>query len=395
MYELYFNLRVKPFELLPDPNFIYLAKSHKKALTYLNYGIREKAGFILLTGDVGSGKTTLIRNLLEKHNENLILAKVFNTSVNSEQLLAMVNDDFGIPVSGKDKIALLRDLNDFLIRQFAAGHQPVLIIDEAQNLSSELLEEIRMLSNLETSSSKLLQIIMVGQPELREILASQELLQLRQRISINCHLAPLTPEETKKYILHRLEVAGNAEAVEFEEEAAALIYRYSHGIPRLINIICDFLMLAAYAEETRIISCELARDVIGDLDFENHFWSVTPAINLEPVPQAMTAGAAPTNMDTGIKPMISEILNRIDAIEKDISVASVRQPAPSTDEHMKKLESLIKGHLDRTDCRLNELARHLGEMKQRIERNLTASGHNDPAKTGIIRRMLGYNLLNK
>ena len=273
MYETYFNLRVKPFELVPDPHFIFLSKSHKKALSFLTYGIQERSGFILLTGEVGSGKTTLIRDLYNKHYERVVLAKIFNTCVTSEQLLAMINDDFGLPVQGKDKVTLIRDLNNFLVEQYACGNQPILIIDEAQNLGADLLEEIRMLSNLETDDSKLLQIILVGQPELRTILAAPELMQLRQRININCHIQALNRQETAQYILHRLDVAGNADAVEFPAETLDYIFQFSKGIPRLINIICDFLMLSAFAEETRTISIDMVREIIGDLDFENHFWS--------------------------------------------------------------------------------------------------------------------------
>jgi general secretion pathway protein A len=146
MYEDYFNLKTKPFELLPNPEFLFLSRSHKRAVTYLDYGIRERAGFILLTGEVGSGKTTIVRDLINKLEDSVILSKVFNTSVDSSQLLAMVNNDFGIPVQGKDKVALLRDLNEFLIDQYAKGNKPTLIIDEAQNLTPKILEEIRMLS---------------------------------------------------------------------------------------------------------------------------------------------------------------------------------------------------------------------------------------------------------
>ena len=267
MYESFFDLKVKPFELLPDPKFIYFSKSHKKALTYLDYGIRERAGFILLTGEVGSGKTTLIRDLLDKHYEKTVLAKIFNTRVTSDQLLAMINDDFGLSTQGKDKITLMRDLNGFLVEQYGCGNQPILIIDEAQNLNADLLEEVRMLSNLETSDSKLLQIILVGQPELRTTLAAPELRQLRQRIGINCHLQALNREETAHYIMHRLEVAGNVAAVEFPSESIDIIYNYSKGIPRLINLICDFLMLSAFAEEMRIISVDMVIEVVGDLDF--------------------------------------------------------------------------------------------------------------------------------
>ncbi len=272
MYEAFFNLTQKPFDLLPDPDFLFMSSSHKKALSYLDYGIRERVGFILLTGEVGSGKTTLIRNLIKKNLSNVILSKIFNTRVDSEQLIAMINDDFGLSIQNKDKITLLRDLNTFLIEQFIKGNQPVLIIDEAQNLNQDLLEEIRMLSNLETDSAKLLQIILVGQPELRNTLASATLVQLRQRISINCHIQPLNRSEIEHYILHRLEKAGDRDAASFSPETIDIIFTYSRGIPRLINIICDFILLAAFAEETRNIDAALVQDIIGDLDFEYHYW---------------------------------------------------------------------------------------------------------------------------
>lgn len=277
MYEKFFELEKKPFELVPNPEFLFLSKSHKKAIVYLDYGLKEHAGFILVTGEVGSGKTTIVRNLLKNLDDTVTLSKVFNTKVTSEQLIAMVNDDFGLDTAHKDKITLLRELTDFLIDQHAAGRWPTLIIDEAQNLSGELLEEVRMLSNLETDTSKLLQIILVGQPELRKTLAQPELRQLRQRISISCHLMPLSRQETEDYIFHRLEIAGNRNAVSFDEGSIDIIYSFSRGIPRLVNIICDFLMLSAFAEETRRMTKELVQEVIGEIEIENAYWNdVTP-----------------------------------------------------------------------------------------------------------------------
>lgn len=272
MYESFFQLRVKPFELLANPDFLFLSMAHKKALTYLDYALRERAGFMLLTGEIGSGKTTLIRELLRRHNDSIILAKISNTNVTSDQLLAMVADDFGLQADAGEKTVLLRVLNEFLIEQYARGTKPVLVIDEAQNLSLEALEEVRMLSNLEADSGKLLQIILVGQPELRQKLASPGLMQLRQRIGFSCHLPPLTQAEVGEYIMHRLQVAGNRDAVTFSSEALEMVGRYSKGIPRLINIICDFLLLSAFGGEIRYISGALASDVIGEIDFEHNFW---------------------------------------------------------------------------------------------------------------------------
>ena len=313
MYESYFNLKMKPFELLPNPELIYMSKAHKRAISYLDYGISERAGFILLTGEVGSGKTTIIRNLVKKNLHNLVLSKVFNTNVNSDQLIAMINDDFGLPVQNKDKITMLKELNDFLIDQFRKGNQPVLIIDEAQNLPLDLLEEIRMLSNLETDSAKLLQIILVGQPELRNTLASASLMQLRQRISVNCHIQPLTIIETEEYIMYRLEKAGGRDAVTFSENTIDVIFKYSRGIPRLINIICDFLLLSAYAEQTTVINSEMVRDITGDLDFDNHFWGSVPASS-PAEPPAVNNSSVEIKFGEQMHKIISDINERLDRL---------------------------------------------------------------------------------
>ncbi len=301
MYEHFFNLRIKPFELVPNPEFIFFSRSHKKAMTYLDYGIKEKIGFILLTGEVGSGKTTIIRSLLKGLNNKVRLSKIYNTKVSSGQLLAMVNEDFGLRVDGKDKITLLRELNDFLIEQYTNDYQSILIIDEAQNLTPELLEEIRLLSNLETDRFKLLQIILVGQPELRKMLSQPEMRQLRQRLNISCRIYPLTKEETEEYVLHRLEIAGNREAVHFQDGTMALIYNFSRGTPRLINIICDFLLLSAFVEERKEITVDMVKEVIGEVETEHRYWT-------DEAPEAYF----PANQDT-----LKEIVNRIGTIEEE------------------------------------------------------------------------------
>ena len=282
MYEEFFGLRRKPFDLVPNPEFLFLSPTHNKAAVYLDYAIRENVGFILLTGEVGSGKTTIIRELLKKLGPDIQVAKVFHTRFDSEQLLAAINDDFGLPIEGKGKVQLLKDLYEFLIGQFAGRRRAVLIIDEAQNLSTETLEELRMLSNLETDQTKLLQIILVGQPELKKILSVPELRQLRQRISIHCHIQPLKRAETEKYVLHRLEIAGNRQAATFGAASFDLIHQFSGGIPRLINIICDFCMLSAYADGSREITGELVAEVAADPQFEGQFRPAQPA---EPGPE--------------------------------------------------------------------------------------------------------------
>ncbi|MCE5312456.1 MAG: XrtA-associated ATPase [Nitrospiraceae bacterium] len=272
MYIDFFGLRCKPFELVPDPEFLLMSRGHKRALTHLNYGIVENSGFILVTGEVGTGKTTLIRSMMKKLNSDIKLARVNNTRVTSEQLISMINEDFGLDIKGRTKTEMLSDLTDFLIVQYASGGRSMLIIDEAQNLSADLLEEIRLLSNLETDKSKLLQIILVGQPELLKTLSRPELRQLRQRISISCQINPISKEETAEYILHRLEVAGNRNAVEFCGSCIESIHAFSRGIPRLINIACDFLLLSAFAEDTRVVTEELVKEVLGEIEMTHGYW---------------------------------------------------------------------------------------------------------------------------
>lgn len=367
MYESFFNLRNKPFDLLPDPRFIYLSKSYKKAMTYLDYGIRERSGFILLTGEVGSGKTTLIRDLLDKSYERIVLSKIFNTRVTSEQLLSMINDDFGLDVQGKDKITMIRELNVFLIDQYAAGNQPILIIDEAQNLSVDLLEEVRMLSNLEASNSKLMQIILVGQPELRTILAAPELRQLRQRININCHLQALSREEVEQYIVHRLEIAGNATAVKFEPEALDEIFRYSRGIPRLINIICDFLMFLAFAEEATVLTADMVSDVIGDLDFENYHWLEGSEVVTQHA-AGVSATAENSDIETELQRIFRDITRFVKTLEHDIT-SPLQSALNSQNDRFASLEAAVGSHIIKSNADITELQRILEELCTSVTKN--------------------------
>ena len=389
MYESFFKLQIKPFDLLPDPRFIFLSKSHKKAMTYLDYGIRERSGFILFTGEVGSGKTTLIRDLLEKRYEHVVLSKIFNTRVTSEQLLAMINDDFGLAVQGKDKVTLIRDLNGFLIEQYAGGNQAILIIDEAQNLSPDLLEEVRMLSNLEASNCKLLQIILVGQPELRTTLAAPELRQLRQRININCHLQALNREEIEQYITRRLEVAGNSSAVHFSPESLEVIFRYSRGIPRLINIICDFLMFLAFSEETTSLSVEMVLDVIGDLDFENYYWKAAATVAEQSTLQdncfLYSAHNPPSAPELQI--MLNEISRRFESIEHNIAAPLLNELKDQNDRFA-SLQATVTAHIAKTNAHFIDLNRKTEELRSAVTYREQDATHENK-KTGFDWRVFG------
>jgi putative secretion ATPase (PEP-CTERM system associated) len=298
MYKPYYGFTRKPFDLLSNPDFLFLSPSHRKALTYLEYALDERSGFVLLTGAVGSGKTTIIRKLQQNLSKDIVFAQISHTILTVEQLIAMINEDFGLDGTVRDKVASLKTLNSFLIEQYGLGKKPLLIIDEAQNLSLEILEEIRLLSNLEANDAKLLQIMLVGQPELQTKIQQPVLQQLRQRISVYCTIAPLTLVETRDYILHRLAVAGNRDAVKFSKEALVLIWQQSRGIPRLINIICDFTLLSAFSDQTAAITSVLVRETIDDMGMDKHFWGnkSAPAAGLHSGRSAVTATASPRSV---------------------------------------------------------------------------------------------------
>jgi len=273
MYLKFYGLKEKPFSVTADPNFLYLSKKHKEAISHMQYGIQERMGFLEITGEIGAGKTTLCRALLNRLDEHTRTAFILNGNLSEIQLLQAIIEDFGIQVKNKNKITMLNALNRFLLDQLKQKNNAVLIIDEAQNLKPSLLEQIRLLSNLETEKEKLLQIILVGQPELRDKLASKELCQLRQRIGIRYHIWPLEINETTGYINHRLEVAGANENNFFPDEAIEEIFKFSRGIPRLINIICDKALLAGYAADKKTIGPEMvkkcAKEIQGVFDEHN------------------------------------------------------------------------------------------------------------------------------
>ncbi len=268
MYKAFFGLKEKTFNVTSDPNFLFLSRVHNEALSYLLYGIRERKGFVEITGEIGAGKTTLCKALLNRIDKNVKTAFIFNSTLPEMQLLKAIVEDYDIPIRGGSKQELLNRLNEYLIEELTKGNNVVLIIDEAQNLKRSVLEAIRMLSNLETEKEKLFQIVLVGQPQLRKKLATKELMQLRQRISVRFHITPLEKEEVSKYIYHRLSVAGSNGEVNFTSEAVDAIYNYSNGIPRLINLVCDKALLLAYVMETKEITLQIMTQSIKEIEGE-------------------------------------------------------------------------------------------------------------------------------
>ena len=266
MYLDFYGFREKPFSLTPNPRFVFLSKNHREAFAHLLYGINNRAGFIALTGEVGSGKTTLLRALLNQLDaDHHRTALIFNPSPSPRRLLWHINREFGISTSTTPGSGPLEALNQFLLRESAGGRTVVLVIDEAQNLKTQALEQVRLISNLETDREKLIQIILAGQPEFGQMLEKKELRQLSQRITVRNHLQPMDFQDTVEYINHRLEVAGGKGKVHFTPGAMKRIYRYSRGLPRLINAACDRVLLAGYTKDTTRITYRIAAAGIRDL----------------------------------------------------------------------------------------------------------------------------------
>src|SRR5262245_16277996 len=266
MYERFYNLRERPFSLTPDPDYLFLSRVHREGLNHLRYGIESRAGFVVITGEIGCGKTTLLQTVLRGLDQQTAISRIVNTSLDSRELIEAVMLDFGLnPPHGQSKPFLLRDLARFLVDQRNAGRHVLLVIDEAQNLTEQALEEVRMLSNLETEKSKLIQIVLIGQPDLREVLARPSLEQFRQRITVSYHLQPMDREETAAYINHRLRRAAMWIPLTFPPDVTDLIYRYSRGVARKVNIIADAVLLFGYGANKTSIDLELTQEVLDEL----------------------------------------------------------------------------------------------------------------------------------
>ena len=271
MYKDFFGLRANPFNVNPDPRYLFLTRHTEEALACLTYGIQSRKGFVLLTGEVGTGKTTLINKLLEwLRLQQVATAFVFNSRMNVPQFLDYMMTDFGIPCESRSKSQILLRLYNWLLDRYRAGETAVLIVDEAQNLSDEVLEEIRMLTNLETFTEKLLQIVLVGQPELEQKLKQPQLRQLRQRLTLRAKTHPLSLEETKAYILQRLRIAGSNGQQIFDPEALQAVHRFSSGIPRVVNLVCEHCLVSAFVDQQKTIGLNVVETVARDFDLSDN-----------------------------------------------------------------------------------------------------------------------------
>lgn len=318
MYKKFFGLKENPFNVNPDPRYLFLTPHTQEALACLTYGIETRKGFILLTGEVGTGKTTLINKLLEwLHKERVFTAFVFNPRLSVSQFFDFMMADFGIPCESHQKGQMLLKLNQWLLDRYQAGERAVLVVDEAQNLSPQMLEEIRLLTNLETSTEKLLQIVLAGQPELEQKLNQPELRQLRQRITLRAKTRQLTLEETQGYIQERMRIAGGENPDIFTPEAVEAVHRYARGIPRVTNLLCEHALVSSFVDQKNPIPAEIVEEVARDFDL--HI--------IDPLAQTPPPGSALALPSTGNgeqPPLIESLLQALNTLVDRLNQAEAR-----------------------------------------------------------------------
>lgn len=353
MYEKFYALSEKPFHIAPNPDYLYFSPKHHTALTYLEYGIREGSGFILLTGEIGTGKTTLIRYVLNRIKADMEVAVIFNTNVTSDQLLELVLKEFDLKAIVNDKTRNLEIFYRYLIKKYAKKKKVLLIIDEAQNLRNDVLEEVRMLSNLQTDDDLLLQIVLVGQPELKEKLKRPSLSQLAQRIAVNYHLMPLTKKETRLYIASRLEKAGGSLDI-FTDDAVNEIFKVTNGIPRSINLLCDSALVYGYGDRLKNIDQSIIARVAADKGNIGLAGGGEQQVE-EKTLQAGDAFAAEDDR------------RRLASLEADMQQLKMQVQW--------QIEELEKRAENYKDDLVRQLVRQLREEKQKNEKRLVAFGH--------------------
>jgi type II secretory pathway predicted ATPase ExeA len=323
MYKEFFHLRANPFNVNPDPRYLFLTRHTEEALACLTYGIQSRKGFVLLTGEVGTGKTTLINKLLEwLRVQQVPTAFVFNSRLNVPQFLDYMMADFGIPCDSRSKSQILLRLYNWLLDRYRAGETAVLIVDEAQGLSDELLEEIRMMTNLETFTEKLLQIVLVGQPELEQKLKQTSLRQLRQRLTLRAKTHPLTAEETRSYVAQRLRIAGwDGQQQIFDADSLSAIHRYSSGIPRVVNLICEHCLVSAFVDQQKVVTAPVVDVVARDFDL------IDSPVSGMALPPAQTTAA----QDSGFS-NVDPRRRRLSPINMERRAAPLDKPVTSDDE---------------------------------------------------------------
>lgn len=362
MYERFYNLRERPFALTPDPEYLYPSRVHRKALDAIRYGIESRAGFIVVTGEIGAGKTTLLQKLLRELDERTVVARLVNTTLEPRELLEAILLDFGLPVTEKSKPSLLCGLVDFLVEQRVHGRRSLLVIDEAQNLSPQALEEVRLLSNLETEKSKLLQILVVGQPNLRETMASPNLEQFRQRVAVSYHLTALDARDTAAYINYRLQRAAVAAPLRFPAGAAALVHSRSRGVPRIINVICDAALVFGYAEDRRNIDRPLLEEVIAELEATGVL--LPPASTKTGSPARVSGSAAAVLAEPRPAATHVERGREEDILSAPEGTSQTREVAAASERALERERELVKRRLAEVAAREEVLAQRERQLAQ-------------------------------
>jgi general secretion pathway protein A len=338
MYEAFYGLTSKPFQLNPDPSFYFGSRQHSRAKAYLEYGVSRHEGFVVITGEIGAGKTTILRTLIEgMHGSDVVIGHLVTTQLGAEDTLRMVGAAFGFYVKDVSKAELLITLEAFLVKQTSEGRRCLLIVDEAQNLSAHAVEELRMLSNFQFGNQALLQSFLVGQPEFREILQRPEMEQFRQRVAATCHIGPLDVDETRAYIEHRLKRAGSAGQPQFEPAAFEAVYKASRGIPRRINSICDRLLLLGFLAERTLLTAADVGEVVREFAEESAVPMRAPAMAGRP-----DGGAATATAEAGAVPVD---LSRIDLSPESVKGMSGQLATLVAEQRLDQLQRLERSVL--------------------------------------------------
>ena len=377
MYTDFYGFREKPFNIVPDPGYLYLSPKHRTALTYLQYGIREGTGFIMLTGEVGIGKTTLLKHLLGQLETNIEVAVIFNTNVSADQLLEMILSEFELEPGGSGKTQYLHALNEFLIHKYGLGHRALLIIDEAQNLTEEALEGIRMLCKLHSSKDLLLQILLVGQPNLQEKLKDPSLYQLRQRIAVRYHLERLGREELTAYIVHRINVAGGRRDI-FTASALDTVYKYAEGIPRKANILCDAALVYGFADELETIDEGVIDQVVEDHQNTGLFGADGAFDSLE---SEETVSREELDLAGRIKNLEEQVMRLSSMVGSQVS-GSKEDKRTDQEELVKKLTSMLEQERNKYDQLLKKYNKLLDRLKKQASPKATTTPKETAAPTG-------------